>query len=346
MPLSSPLDPQEIAEPSQETQSNTDVWYALEASDVIAALDTDPKRGLSAENVRERLARFGPNELVEAPRPSFWLTLLQQFKNFLVIVLVVASVLAAALGDYIEALAILAIVALNAILGLVQERRAEAAMAALMRLSAPEAQALRDGHRQNVPVRDLVPGDIVLLETGNYVPADLRLVETANLRIDESALTGESVSVEKDARLVLTQAESLGDRHNTAFSGTLVSYGRGSGVVVSTGMHTQIGMIAEMIQSVRQEPTPLQRRLDQLGRVLGWAALAVCGVVFVVGWLQSLPPVEIFLVAVSLAVAAVPEGLPAVVTITLALGMNEMIDRHALIRRLSPIRPVRSLKTK
>ncbi len=335
--MSSPLGPEETTDLSQETESDTEVWHALKASDVIAALDTDPKRGLSSEMARERLARFGPNELVEAPRPSFWFTLLQQFRNFLVIVLIVAAIVAAALGDYIEAFAILAIVALNAILGLVQERRAEAALAALMRLSAPEAHALRDGHRQNIPVRNLVPGDIILLEAGNYVPADLRLVETANLRIDEAALTGESVPVEKDARLVLTQAEALGDRHNTAFSGTLVSYGRGIGVVISTGMHTQIGMIAEMIQSVRQEPTPLQRRLDQLGRVLGWAALAVCGVVFLVGWLQSLPPVEIFLVAVSLAVAAVPEGLPAVVTITLALGMNEMIDRHALIRHLSSV---------
>ncbi|MCP4452708.1 MAG: HAD-IC family P-type ATPase, partial [Planctomycetes bacterium] len=168
-------------------------------------------------------------------------------------------------------------------------------------------------------------------------PADLRLIETHNLRLEEAALTGEPGSVSKEAQLVLTQDQALGDLRNTAFSGTVVSYGRGKGVVVSTGMKTQIGMIAEMLQAVHEEPTPLQMKLDQLGKSLGWAALAVCGLVFVVGWIQGLPPTEMFLVAVSLAVAAVPEGLPAVVTITLALGMNKMIDRHALIRRLSSV---------
>ncbi|MCK4692252.1 MAG: HAD-IC family P-type ATPase, partial [Anaerolineales bacterium] len=187
------------------------------------------------------------------------------------------------------------------------------------------------------PARDLVPGDVVLLGVGNYVPADLRLVETVNLKIEEAALTGESVPVQKDARVVLTQDEVLGDRRNTAFSGTLVAYGRGRGVVVSTGMNTQIGMIAAMLQSVYEEPTPLQRRLDQLGKLLGWASLAICGLVFALGWVRGVDPLEMFLVAVSLAVAAVPEGLPAVVTITLAMGMREMIQRHALIRRLSSV---------
>jgi len=231
----------------------------------------------------------------------------------------------------------MAIVLLNAVLGVVQERRAEEALAALRRMAAPEAHVIRDGHRLVIPARELVPGDVVLLEAGNYIPADLRLTETANLRIEEAALTGESQAVDKDARITLRQDVSLGDRRNTAFMGTLVTYGRGRGVVVSTGMHTQIGLIATMLQLVEEEPTPLQQRLDQLGKVLGWAALAVCALVFGIGWLRGYDPLDMFLIAVSLAVAAVPEGLPAVVTITLALGMREMIKRHALIRRLSSV---------
>jgi Ca2+-transporting ATPase len=314
-----------------------EIWHALEASKVIRALQTSPTHGLTSEEVARRFTECGPNELDEPPRPTIWRMLLEQFNNFIVIVLIVASIVSALLGDYIEASAILAIVLLNAVLGVVQERRAEEALAALRRLAAPEAHVIRDAHRQTVPARELVPGDVVLLEVGNYIPADLRLLETVNLKIEEAALTGESVPVAKDARVVLTMDESLGDRRNTAFSGTLVSYGRGKGIVISTGMHTQIGMIAAMLQSVHEEPTPLQRRLDQLGKFLGWAALGICGIVFLLGWVRGVPPLDMFLVAVSLAVAAVPEGLPAVVTITLAFGMREMIQRHALIRRLSSV---------
>ncbi len=177
-------------------------------------------------------------------------------------------------------------------------------------MAAPEAQVIRDGHRVSVPARELVPGDLVVLESGNFVPADLRLVETVNLRIEEAALTGESVAVEKDARVVLRQDVPLGDRLNTAFMGTVVAYGRGRGVVVTTGMHTQIGLIAAMLQAAEDESTPLQRKLDQLGKMLGWAALAVCALVFLVGWVRGYEPLEMFIIAVSLAVAAVPEGWP------------------------------------
>jgi len=321
----------------KDVTNGGEVWHALEASEVVRALQTSPTRGLTTEEVARRVIEYGANELVEPPRPTLWRMVLEQFNNFIVIVLIVASIISALLGDYIEAGAIMAIVLLNALLGVIQEHRAEQALAALQRLAAPEAHVIRDAHRQAVPARDLVPGDVVLLEVGNYVPADLRLVETINLKIEEAALTGESVPVQKDARVVLTQDEVLGDRRNTSFSGTLVSYGRGRGVVVSTGMNTQIGMIAAMLQLVHEEPTPLQRRLDQLGKLLGWASLAICGLVFALGWVRGVAPLEMFLVAVSLAVAAVPEGLPAVVTITLALGMHEMIQRHALIRRLSSV---------
>jgi Ca2+-transporting ATPase len=321
----------------EEIVNGGDIWHALEASAVIRALQTSPKNGLGSKEAVQRLQICGPNELAEPPRPSLLRMVLEQFNNFIVIVLIVASIVSALLGDYIEASAILAIVILNAVLGVVQEYRAEEALAALRRLAAPEAQVIRDGHRQTVAARELVPGDVVLLEVGNYVPADMRLVETVNLKIEEASLTGESVPVQKDARIVLTQDESLGDRRNTAFSGTLITYGRGKGIVVSTGMNTQIGMIAAMLQSVHEEPTPLQRRLDQLGKFLGWGALAICGAVFALGWVRGVAPLEMFIVAVSLAVAAVPEGLPAVVTITLAYGMREMIARHALIRRLSSV---------
>jgi Ca2+-transporting ATPase len=317
--------------------NGSDIWHALEASNVVSTLRTSPSAGLSMEEATQRLKEFGPNELEEADRPSLLRMILEQFNNFIVIVLILAAAISAFLGDYVEAVAIMAIVVLNAILGVIQERRAEEALAALRRLAAPEAQVVRDGRRSTIPARELVPGDIVFLEAGNYIPSDLRLVETVNLRIEEAALTGESVPVSKDAHLVLTQDQALGDRRNTAFSGTLVSYGRGKGVVVSTGMRTQIGMIAAMLQSVREEPTPLQNKLDQLGKMLGWAALAVCGMVFLFGWVRGVDALEMFLVAVSLAVAAVPEGLPAVVTITLALGMREMITRHALIRRLASV---------
>lgn len=312
-------------------------WHTRQASEVKSELQTSRESGLSSEEAKRRLQEVGPNELKEAPRPGLLQLLLGQFNNFIVIVLLVAALLAAALGDHIEAIAIIAIVVLNAVLGVIQERRAEEALAALRKMAAPDAQVIRDSHRVTVPSRELVPGDIVLLEAGNYVPADLRLDETVNLRIEEAALTGESVAVSKDANIVLSQEVPLGDRRNTAFSGTVISHGRGRGVVVATGMKTQIGMIATMLQAIEVEETPLQRRLDRLGKTLGWAALAVCGMVFVAGWVYGFALIDMFLVAVSLAVAAVPEGLPAVVTITLALGMREMIHRNALIRRLSSV---------
>ena len=320
-------------------------WHALHSEDVLRELATLEEHGLASEEARHRLEQVGPNQLSEAPQTSFWKMLWQQFNNFVVILLVVASAVSALLGDFIEAAAIVTIVILNAALGVFQERRAEQALAALRKLAAPDAHVIRDGSRQVIPSSQLVPGDLVLLEAGNFVPADVRLLEAFNLRIEEAALTGESVPVQKDATARLEKDIPLGDRKNTAFMGTIVNYGRGKGVVVATGMRTQIGLIAEMLQTVDQEPTPLQRRLDQLGRTLGWAALAVCGVVFLVGWMQGIPPLDMFIIAVSLAIAAVPEGLPAVVTISLSLGMREMIKRHALIRRLSSVETLGSTTT-
>jgi len=312
-------------------------WHALGADEVLKRLDTLADQGLSDEEAERRLQTYGPNQLAEKPPTSFWQMLWEQFNNFVVMMLIVAAVVSAFLGDYVEAAAILAIVILNATLGVVQERRAEQALAALKKLAAPEAHVIRSGSRKTIPSPQVVPGDVVLLEAGNYVPADVRLLEAVNLRVEEAALTGESLPVQKDAATSLEKEIPLGDRKNTAFMGTLVNYGRGKGIVVSTGMHTQIGLIAKMLQSVEEEQTPLQKRLEQLGKTLGWASLIICALVFVVGWIRGYNPLEMFLIAVSLAIAAVPEGLPAVVTISLALGMREMIKRHALIRKLASV---------
>ncbi len=331
-------------------------WHSQEASQVAAQFDTHLQRGLIAQEAAHRLARYGPNQLREIPRPGFWRMLWDQFNNFLILILVAASLVSFLLGDYVEAIAILAIVILNAVLGVFQESKAEEALAALKRMTAPEARVIRDGHRQTVPAPEVVPGDLVLLESGNYVPADVRLVESVNLQIDEAPLTGESIPVRKRAEVVLDREIPLGDRRNSAYMGTLVTYGRGRGVVFATGMHTQIGLIAEMIQSYEEEPTPLQVKLIQLGKWLGAACLAVCAVILVIGLLRDTRMgvivadglstylqayrhkiADLFMTAVSLAIAAVPEGLVAVVTIVLALGMQRMIKRHALLRKLPAV---------
>jgi P-type Ca2+ transporter type 2C len=338
-------------------QTATIYWHTLSSQEVLERLNTS-EAGLTSEQAVERLAQYGSNQLTEALRPSFLLMLWDQFNNFIVMLLIAASIVSALLGEWIDASAIMAIVVLNAILGIIQERRAENALAALKKLAAPEAHGRRDGFRTTIPSGNLVPGDIVYLEAGNYIPADVRLLEAVNLHVDESSLTGESLPVLKNISQKLEVDIPLGDHKNIAFMGSTLTSGRGHGVVTSTGMRTQLGLIAGMLQQVEEEATPLQRRLDQLGKVLGWAAMAVCVLVFIVSVLKNtdlklltaaggglLPYlnaakgqlVEIFLVAVSLAIAAVPEGLPAVVTISLALGMREMIRRHALIRRLSSV---------
>ena len=335
-------------------------WHALEVELVLENLDVPVESGLSSAEAKNRLEKFGYNELREQAGRTFWQKLWEQINSFVIWLLISAAVISAVLGDWVEAGAILLIVVLNAIMGIIQESRAEASLAALKKMAAPEAQVLRNGHRIMVPSRELVPGDIVFIEAGNFIPADIRLLDAVNLSIDEASLTGESMPAKKNAESNLQADIPLGDRENTAFSGTTVSYGRGKGVVISTGMHTQLGLIATMLQSVEQEQTPLQKRLDQLGKTLGIGALIVCGLVFVIGVVRLLTPPDVvafaseefweealalFMVAVSLAIAAVPEGLPAVVTISLAGGMREMVSRHALIRRLSSVETLGSVTT-
>jgi P-type Ca2+ transporter type 2C len=317
--------------------------YQQTAEAVVAKLGSDLRRGLSAEEVRVRLERYGPNELEERSGRGPWEILWEQFTSAMIIILIVAAVASALLGDYEDSIAIAVIVVLNAALGFGQEYRAERAMDALKRLSAPTVKVRREGHVREASARELVPGDVILLEAGNLVPADGRLLEGTNLRVQESALTGESEPVEKDPVALEEEDPPLGERANMVYSSTVVTKGRGLYVVTETGMATELGKIAAMIQTAGREQTPLQRRLDQVGKVLALAALVIVGVVFALGLLRGEDLELMFLTAVSLAVAAVPEGLPAVVTIALALGAQRMLRRRALIRKLPAVETLGSV---
>ena len=336
--------------------------HSIPVEVLLADLKSHLSSGLTTAEAQSRLAEHGPNELHEAPRPTFWHMLLDQFRDFVVIILIVAAGISILVGEVVDALAITAIVVINAVIGVVQESKAENALRALKKMSAPTARVVRDGIPQTIAARDIVVGDVVLLEAGNYVPADMRLVEAVNLKIDEASLTGESHPVDKTAQVVLDKDVPIGDRVNTAYMGTLVTYGRGKGLVTATGMETEIGLIARMIQSYDEEETPLQKRLAELGATLSTLALTVCALVFVIGLLRDtdltlivrssgnilsgiaaylhqfeVDILNLFMTAVSLAIAAVPEGLPAVVTITLALGMQRMVRRHVLLRKLRAV---------
>ncbi|HYN47559.1 MAG TPA: HAD-IC family P-type ATPase, partial [Candidatus Nanopelagicales bacterium] len=289
--------------------------WAHDAADVAAALATDPERGLSAPEAAARLLRHGRNELVEHGKKPPWRLLLEQFTNAMIVVLIVAAVITALLGDLKDTVIILAIVVLNGIVGFVQEYRAEQALDALKRMASPTARVVRDGETLLVPAPELVPGDLVRLDAGDIVTADLRLSEARALRINEAALTGESEPAEKSTEPLLDVPEGvLADQRNVAFNGTAVVYGRGAGIVLATGMSTALGRVAELLQEHAGGQTPLQKRLSTLGKALAGLAVVVCALVFAAGVARGESPEVMFLVAVSLAVAAIPEGLPAVVT--------------------------------
>ncbi|MBI1880924.1 MAG: HAD-IC family P-type ATPase, partial [Chloroflexi bacterium] len=318
-------------------------WYQLSSDEVLRQLNTDATQGLAEAEAAQRLEQYGPNALVEQGLKSPWKILLEQLTNVLTIILIVAAVISLFLGDLLDAAVILAIVVLNAALGFRQEYKAEQSMAALKQLAVPVVKVRREGQVKEIASPNLVPGDIILLETGNKVPADGRLLESANLRLEEAALTGESEAVEKEAEMVYHAEEALGDRRNMVYMGTVVSYGHGLAVVTETGMQTELGHIANLIQTVEQEPTPLQQRLNRLGVVLAVVALVIVGVIFVLGLLRGDELGEVFLTAVSLAVAAVPEGLAAVVTVALSLGAQRMLARNALIRKLPAVETLGSV---
>jgi len=319
------------------------LWHRTDSEVAIKELTTNKETGLTVAEAQARLAKHGPNELVEKGGRTPLQILWEQLTATMVLILIVAAVAAAALGDTKDAIAILAIVLLYAVLGFVQEYRAEQAIAALKKMAVPLVKAIRDGKLTELSARELVPGDIVQLEMGNLIPADLRLLESVNLQIQEAALTGESEPVSKRTDAIEVDDLPIGDRRNMAYLGTVITGGRGQGVVIATGMDTELGRIADLIQQVESEGTPLQRRLDQLGKMLAGVGVGIAALIFLIGVLRGDDVRHMLLTAVSVAVAIVPEGLPAVVTITLALGSQRMLKRQALIRKLPAVETLGSV---
>jgi len=317
-------------------------WHQKEIGEVFEELHSS-FQGLSLEEAQQRLQQYGPNELTEKKKTSLFMMFLSQFRDFMIIVLIAAAIISGIIGELSDTIAIIVIVCLNAVIGFVQEYRAEKAMAALKKMAAPGATIMRDGMPANIAAVQIVPGDIAILEAGMVVPADMRLVEAFRLTVEEAALTGESASVEKHVKALRDEDLPLGDRKNMAYKGTLVSYGRGMGAVFATGMDTELGKIATMIQEEEETKTPLQKRLAAFGQKIALAVLAICIIVFGIGLLRGAPPLLMLLTAISLAVAAIPEALPAVVTIALALGARKMVQLNALIRKLPAVETLGSV---
>ena len=318
-------------------------FYQVEAGVVIQTLETNTEQGLTNQVAADRLEEYGYNELVETGKKNPWRIIWEQMTSIMVVILVIAAVISLFLGEYLDVIVITAIILINAAIGFQQEYKAEEAMSALKKMAVPLVKVRREGHVSEISARELVPGDIVLVEAGNLAPADLRLVISTNLRVDESALTGESVPVEKDAAYVADSDLPLGDRRNMAYMGTVVTYGRGTAVVGDTGMETELGHIATLIQTSGQDLTPLQKRINQLSKGLAVAAVALVAIVFIIGLIQGEEIELLILTGISMAVAAVPEGLPAVVTIALAFGAQRMLKRRALIRKLPAVETLGSV---
>lgn len=308
-------------------------WYNKSPEDTLKELESSNK-GLSTETAQKRLQEFGKNELKKEEKKPFIKKLADQFLDPMIIILIVASIVSAMIGEVVDAVIIIAIVVVNAILSLYQEGKAEEAIAALQKMSSPKAKVVRNGEFEEIDSAEIVPGDYIILETGDIVPADLRLTDSKNLKVDESSLTGESVPVEKKASIVYDGVMEIGDRENLAYSSTIISYGRGAGVVIETGTKTEIGKIAQSIQTVDREQTPLQKKLAGLSALLGKLVIAICVLVLGVGILYKHDFMDMFMISISLAVAAVPEGLPAIVTIVLSIGMSKMAERHAIVKKL------------
>lgn len=314
------------------------MWFNKTSQEILEKLAVDPSKGLSSEEVGKRKEKYGLNKLNSKKQKSLLKMFFEQLNDILIYILLAAAIISGVLGEISDALIIGIVVIINTVIGVVQESKAEKALEALKQLSTPKALVKRNGENVEIPSEDVVPGDVIVLDAGRYVPCDLRLIETANLKIEESALTGESVPVEKHAEEKLEDPKtSLGDQKNMAFMSTLATYGRGTGIAVGTGMNTEIGKIAKMLEGEDKELTPLQKKLAELGKILGFAALGICALMFVVGLLQKRDILEMFLTAISLAVAAIPEGLPAIVTIVLAMGVQRMIKENAIIRKLPAV---------
>ena len=319
-------------------------WFNETVDETVRCLETNELKGLSSSEVESRKERYGLNELAAKKKKSTFMKFLEQFKDFMIIVLIISAVISGIVGVKQEGISgitdtviILVVVIVNAIIGVLQENKAEKSLEALQKLSSHVAKVIRNGKLEVVQSKELVPGDIVILETGDYVPADLRIIEAVNLKAQESALTGESVPVEKMAARIEDERIGLGDRINMLFSSSLITYGRGKAVVVETGMNTEVGKIADIINSAEEGETPLQGKLNKLGKTLGIVALIICFAIFGIGLLYGKDVIEMFLTAVSLAVAAIPEGLPAVSTIVLAIGVQRMVKKNAIVKKLPAV---------
>ena len=317
-------------------------WFNKKVEDVEKELHTNIETGLTDDEVKQRRDKYGLNQLKEKKKKSMLKRFLDQFKDFSIIILIIAAIVSGVVGvaegeGITDTIIILIVVLVNAIIGVTQESKAEKSLEALQKLTDHASKVIRNGHITVVPAKELVPGDIVVLDTGDYIPADLRITEAVNLKSQEASLTGESVPVEKTIEEINDVEVSLGDRTNMLFSSSLVTYGRGKGIVVETGMTTEVGKIAEMINQTEEQITPLQQKLNKLGKTLGIAALAICVVIFIIGLLQNKEPIHMFMTAVSLAVAAIPEGLVAVSTIVLAIGVQKMVKKNAIVKRLPAV---------
>ncbi|MBQ8994849.1 MAG: cation-translocating P-type ATPase [Oscillospiraceae bacterium] len=319
-------------------------WFNKPIEAVLDELNSDRAVGLKTQQVAEKKQQYGENALAAKPSKSLAQRFLAQFADVLIIILLISAAISFGIalvnpeeGGFFEPILILVIVIINACVGVYQERKAEKALDALKKMASPHARVIRDGEEQMVETKELVPGDIIRLEAGDFVPADSRLIRATNLKVDESALTGESLPVEKDADAEIKENAPLGDRINMVYSGCSVSYGTGLAVVTATGMNTEMGKIASLLNEEVEEDTPLQQKLAQLGKILGYICLAACAIVFAVGLIDGMPPLEIFMVAVSLAVSAIPEGLPAIVTIVLSIGVQRMVEHNAIIRSLPAV---------
>ena len=317
-------------------------WFNKDVSEVEKELQTDINKGLNNEQVKEKTEKYGLNELQAAKKKSLLQRFLDQFKDFSIIVLIIAAIVSGAVGiaqgeGVTDTIIILIVVVVNAVIGVVQESKAEKSLEALQKLSDHAAKVIRNGSMSVIPAKELVPGDIVVLDTGDYIPADLRIIEAVNLKSQESSLTGESVPVEKSVEKLNDKEIGIGDRVNMLFSSSLVTYGRGKGIAVETGMTTEVGKIAGMINSAEKQETPLQQKLNKLGKTLGIVALSICVLIFIIGLIQGKEPINMFMTAVSLAVAAIPEGLVAVSTIVLAIGVQKMVKKNAIVKRLPAV---------
>ena len=317
-------------------------WFNKTSQEVEQELKTDYQKGLSSSQVQENMKKYGINELQEKKKDSLLKKFLEQFKDFSIIVLIIAAIVSGVVGvaqgeGFTDTIIILIVVILNAVIGVAQESKAEKSLEALKKLSSHASKVIRNGKEQVIPARELVPGDLVIIETGDYIAADLRIIEAVNLKSQEASLTGESVPVEKITEKIDGNEIGIGDRKNMLFSSSLITYGRGKAIVVNTGMNTEVGKIAGMLDNAEKQETPLQQKLNDLGKTLGIACLAICAVIFVIGLLQGKEIIDMFMTAVSLAVAVIPEGLVAVSTIVLAIGVQKMVKKHAIVKKLPAV---------